>query len=182
MSNVNIEKPLVLPCGAEIKNRICKAAMTEGLADEQNRATEKHVTLYSRWAEGGSGILLTGADKWVQKSESFAARLAPNRGREFNQLTSSTIRNVALGIVGVSILQATLLTIGFLAIGLPAAGLVSLIALVLCIVQIGPGLVSIGAIAWAFMNIDPVMATLFTAWTIPATICDSDSTPNLDAE
>ena len=120
-----------------------------------------------------SGIMLTGADKWVQKSESFAARLAPNRGKEFNQLTSSTIRNVALGIVGVSILQATLLTIGFLAIGLPAAGLVSLIALVLCIVQIGPGLVSIGAIVWAFMNIDPVMATLFTVWTIPATVCDS---------
>ena len=60
MSNVNIENSLTLPCGAEIKNRICKAAMTEGLADEQNRATEKHVTLYSRWAEGGSGILLTG--------------------------------------------------------------------------------------------------------------------------
>ena len=60
MSNVNIENSFTLPCGAEIKNRICKAAMTEGLADEQNRATEKHVTLYSRWAEGGSGILLTG--------------------------------------------------------------------------------------------------------------------------
>ncbi|MCH1542288.1 MAG: NADH:flavin oxidoreductase/NADH oxidase family protein [Alphaproteobacteria bacterium] len=60
MSNVNIENSLTLPCGAIIKNRICKAAMTEGLADEQNRATQKHVALYSRWAEGGSGILLTG--------------------------------------------------------------------------------------------------------------------------
>ena len=60
MASVNIESSLKLPCGAEIKNRICKAAMTEGLADEQNRATDKHVTLYSRWAEGGSGILLTG--------------------------------------------------------------------------------------------------------------------------
>ena len=60
MTKVNIENSLKLPCGAEIKNRICKAAMTEGLADEQNRATEKHATLYARWAEGGSGILLTG--------------------------------------------------------------------------------------------------------------------------
>lgn len=60
MASVTIESALSLPCGAEIKNRICKAAMTEGLADEQNRATDKHVTLYSRWAEGGSGILLTG--------------------------------------------------------------------------------------------------------------------------
>ena len=60
MASVNIESALKLPCGAQIKNRICKAAMTEGLADEQNRATAKHETLYSRWAEGGAGILLTG--------------------------------------------------------------------------------------------------------------------------
>ncbi|GJL94618.1 MAG: NADH oxidase [Hyphococcus sp.] len=34
--------------------------MTEGLADEYNRATGRHVTLYRRWAEGGAGLLLTG--------------------------------------------------------------------------------------------------------------------------
>ncbi len=60
MASVSIESALKLPCGVEVKNRICKAAMTEGLADEQNRATDKHATLYSRWAEGGAGILLTG--------------------------------------------------------------------------------------------------------------------------
>ena len=51
---------LDLPCGVQIKNRICKGAMTEGLADEQNRATSKHVNLYNRWSDGGAGILLTG--------------------------------------------------------------------------------------------------------------------------
>ena len=55
-----ITDKLNLPCGAQIKNRICKGAMTEGLADEQNRATTKHVNLYDRWSSGGSGILLTG--------------------------------------------------------------------------------------------------------------------------
>lgn len=34
--------------------------MTEGVADARNRATERHVTLYRRWAEGGSGLSLTG--------------------------------------------------------------------------------------------------------------------------
>lgn len=34
--------------------------MTEGLADARNRATERHVTLYRRWAEGGAALLLTG--------------------------------------------------------------------------------------------------------------------------
>ena len=55
-----ITDKLDLPCGVQIKNRICKGAMTEGLADEQNRATTKHVNLYNRWSDGGAGILLTG--------------------------------------------------------------------------------------------------------------------------
>ncbi|MBE8221072.1 MAG: NADH:flavin oxidoreductase/NADH oxidase family protein, partial [Alphaproteobacteria bacterium] len=58
MTTINDE--IKLPCGAVIKNRLCKAAMTEGLADSANRATDKHATLYGRWADGGAGLLLTG--------------------------------------------------------------------------------------------------------------------------
>ena len=55
-----ISDPLTFPCGASTKNRLCKAAMTEGVADALNRATARHVTLYRRWAEGGAGLLLPG--------------------------------------------------------------------------------------------------------------------------
>lgn len=55
-----ISDSLRLPCGAILKNRLAKAAMTEGISDPLNRATERHVTLYRRWAKGGSGLLLTG--------------------------------------------------------------------------------------------------------------------------
>ncbi len=58
--SVTIASPLALPCGATLKNRIAKGAMTEGLGDAHNRATEAHVRLYRRWAEGGAGMLLTG--------------------------------------------------------------------------------------------------------------------------
>jgi 2,4-dienoyl-CoA reductase-like NADH-dependent reductase (Old Yellow Enzyme family) len=57
---VELSTPLKLPCGAILSNRLCKAAMTEGLADPMGRATEKHVTLYRRWAQSGAGLLLTG--------------------------------------------------------------------------------------------------------------------------
>jgi len=60
MSGTSISSPLTLPCGAVLKNRIAKGAMTEGLADSHNVATDKHVKLYGRWADGGSGMLLTG--------------------------------------------------------------------------------------------------------------------------
>ncbi|MBI1392176.1 MAG: NADH:flavin oxidoreductase [Alphaproteobacteria bacterium] len=55
-----LDQHLTLPCGVRLKNRFAKAAMTEGLADPSNRATDRHATLYRRWAEGGAGLLLTG--------------------------------------------------------------------------------------------------------------------------
>lgn len=55
-----IEEPLTLPCGHTVANRICKAAMTEGLADAHDRATAAHRRLYSTWARGGAAILLSG--------------------------------------------------------------------------------------------------------------------------
>lgn len=59
MSGV-LSQALRLPCGATLANRLCKAAMTEGLADPQLRATERLNRLYRRWSEGGAGLLLTG--------------------------------------------------------------------------------------------------------------------------
>jgi len=55
-----LKTPLKLSNGASLKNRLAKAAMTEGLADAGNRATGRHVSLYRRWAEGGAGLLITG--------------------------------------------------------------------------------------------------------------------------
>lgn len=57
---VTLADPIKLPCGAVLKNRLAKAAMTEGLGDARNRATPRHVRLYERWAEGGAGLLITG--------------------------------------------------------------------------------------------------------------------------
>ncbi len=56
----SVASNLSLPCGSSVKNRLCKAAMTEGVADGYNRATDRHVILYRRWADGGAGSLLTG--------------------------------------------------------------------------------------------------------------------------
>jgi len=55
-----LDTPLELPCGIELSNRLCKAAMTEGLGNPHNQATERHARIYRRWAEGGIGLNLTG--------------------------------------------------------------------------------------------------------------------------
>jgi 2,4-dienoyl-CoA reductase-like NADH-dependent reductase (Old Yellow Enzyme family) len=55
-----LDQSLTLPSGLRLPNRIAKAAMTENLADADNQPTGRHERLYRRWAEGGSGLLVTG--------------------------------------------------------------------------------------------------------------------------
>jgi 2,4-dienoyl-CoA reductase-like NADH-dependent reductase (Old Yellow Enzyme family) len=55
-----INESFTLPCGQIIKNRVCKAAMTERIAKGNNLAHQGHANLYERWAEGNIGISLTG--------------------------------------------------------------------------------------------------------------------------
>jgi 2,4-dienoyl-CoA reductase-like NADH-dependent reductase (Old Yellow Enzyme family) len=55
-----IETPLSLPCGHVVPNRLCKSAMTEGLADAHDHATASHQRLYATWARGGAAILMSG--------------------------------------------------------------------------------------------------------------------------
>jgi 2,4-dienoyl-CoA reductase-like NADH-dependent reductase (Old Yellow Enzyme family) len=55
-----IELPLTLPCGVTLPNRLCKAAMTEGLANPSGHATPELTRLYGLWSDGGAGLLLSG--------------------------------------------------------------------------------------------------------------------------
>jgi 2,4-dienoyl-CoA reductase-like NADH-dependent reductase (Old Yellow Enzyme family) len=57
---VQLGDPLTLPNGGLLPNRILKSAMTEGLATPDGRVTQRLITLYRRWSEGGAGTLITG--------------------------------------------------------------------------------------------------------------------------
>ncbi|KAF9542926.1 hypothetical protein EC957_001442 [Mortierella hygrophila] len=60
-----LSQPLTLPfSGKVIKNRFCKAALSEVLAGAQGQFDKDHldrfVPLYDAWAAGGTGLMLTG--------------------------------------------------------------------------------------------------------------------------
>jgi len=59
-SPFELNTQLILPCGQVIPNRICKSAMTEGLADIHDNPTQAHNQLYKTWSEGGAGLHVTG--------------------------------------------------------------------------------------------------------------------------
>ncbi|CEL03628.1 Putative Catalytic activity: NADH acceptor <=_ NAD() reduced acceptor [Aspergillus calidoustus] len=56
----DINEPLKLKCGLVLPNRLVKAAMAEGLADKGHLPGERISRVYSEWAKGGWGALLTG--------------------------------------------------------------------------------------------------------------------------
>lgn len=60
MSNLTLDQSLALPCGVTLKNRFAKSAMSEALGTTDNRATEGLATLYKCWADGGTGLLISG--------------------------------------------------------------------------------------------------------------------------
>lgn len=59
MANIHAFDPLTLPNRQILKNRLVKVAMDEGLS-EKLLPGKALVNLYSRWAKGGSGLLISG--------------------------------------------------------------------------------------------------------------------------
>ena len=127
-----------------------------------------------------AGVLLPGADKSARVSERFFRRLAGEGGAHFGSLATSTVRSVARGILGVAIIQATLAGIGLVTVGVPAAGLLTIVILILCIIQLGPGLILIPTAIWLFAAGDSQLtAILFTIYMIPVILVDNFLKPIL---
>jgi len=57
---MNVFDELMLPNGSIIPNRIAKAAMEENMADAELVPSEPLMRLYQAWAEGGTGLLISG--------------------------------------------------------------------------------------------------------------------------
>lgn len=120
-----------------------------------------------------AGFLFVPAERLVLAIRNFAKRIILRQGDHFVTLAGSTIRNVARGIIGISLLQALLIGVGLLVAGLPGAGLVTLAALILGILQIGPGLLVLATIVWAWFAMEATYALLFTVYMVPAALIDN---------
>jgi len=113
-----------------------------------------------------AAALLAKIEAVAKLAHAVANRLAGDKGSELAQLAAQTVRSVAVGVLGVAVLQALLAGAGLLVAGVPAAGLLAVIVLVLCVVQLGPGLVMFPVAIWLFSTGDTVRASLFLVWAI----------------
>jgi predicted PurR-regulated permease PerM len=76
------------------------------------------------------------------------------RGTEFTQLATSTVRAVAAGVIGIACMQALLIGVALLIAGVPFAGVLAVIVLVLGIVQVPAAIVTLPVIAWIWLGGD----------------------------
>ena len=97
---------------------------------------------------------------------SFARRLAGQPGEEVAVLSAKAIRGVALGIVITALAQSTLGGLGLFCAGVPAAALLAAVMLLLCIMQVGPGLVLVPAAIWLFWRGEIFTGVVFSIWTV----------------
>ena len=126
-----------------------------------------------------AGILLPQAEGGARAAHAVATRLAGERGPGLVALAEATIRSVARGVLGTAMIQALLAGIGLVVAGVPAAGLLAFLCLILCTVQIGPGLVLIPSMIYLFWHAETMTAVLFTAWSIPVMLVDNVLKPYL---
>jgi predicted PurR-regulated permease PerM len=120
-----------------------------------------------------AGFLLAPARSLVDAATAFARRLSPHRGEEFVRLAGATIRNISLGVVGISALQASLASIGLIIAGVPGSALITSAVLICGIIQIGPSIVLMPLIIWSWFAMDTTSALLFTAYMLPVNLLDN---------
>lgn len=125
------------------------------------------------------GFLFPFGPQLVAASRGFLFRVIPEQSEHFLELAGATIRAVSQGVIGVAVIQALLAGIGFKLAGIPSAGLLAFIVLMLSIVQIGAALVLLPVIIWLWMDKDVTTALLLTIFFVIVGLLDNVLKPLL---
>jgi predicted PurR-regulated permease PerM len=105
----------------------------------------------------------------------FSRIVGAERGAEFTNLSTATIRAVAAGVLGVALIQAIIVGLCLLLAGVPWAGVLSVIVLVLGIAQVPALLVTLPAIGyiWTAGDYGTGEATVYTILLFVAGMADN---------
>ena len=126
-----------------------------------------------------AGVFLAKAKDCHTISIKIFRSVAGERGEEFVDLSSATIRSVAQGVLGVAIIQSLLAGAGMLIVGVPGAGFWAFLVLLLAVVQVPPILVIGPVIFYVFSVSSPTAAVIFAIWGVFVSISDSFLKPLL---
>ena len=100
-----------------------------------------------------AGIIMAFGQAGARGSQAIFERIAGTaRGAQFTKLSTATIRAVAQGVIGVAFIQAIIVGLCLLLAGVPWAGVLALIVLVLGIAQVPAVIVTLPAIGYIWTS------------------------------
>jgi predicted PurR-regulated permease PerM len=126
-----------------------------------------------------AAILYANGEAAARGAYHFGRRLAGPQGENALHLAGQAIRGVALGVVVTAILQAAAAGIGLVIVSVPFAAILTVVIFMLCVAQVGPGLVLIPAVVWVYSTRGAVWGTGFLVWAIFCGTFDSFLRPML---
>jgi predicted PurR-regulated permease PerM len=126
-----------------------------------------------------AAILYARGEAAVAGLSAFAGRLAGARGEHVVLLAGRAIRGVALGVVGTALVQSALAGLGLAVAGVPYAGVLTALAFLLGVAQVGPVPILLGAVAWLYWTGSAGTATALLVWTLPVGAIDNVLRPLL---
>lgn len=113
-----------------------------------------------------AGVFLANAEGCRQAADAVFTRLLAKRGVAMTRLARTTVTAVVNGVLGLAVAQTLLAGLGFMVMGIPAAGVLALICLVLAVVQIDILIILIPVSIYGFSEFGTLPAILFLAWNI----------------
>jgi len=113
-----------------------------------------------------AGILYAQGETAAAGLRRFGHRLAGDRGEGAVVLGGQAIRSVALGIGVTALVQSTLGGVGLAVAGVPFAGPLTALMLLLCLAQIGVVPVLLAAVGWLYYKDQTITAVLLLVWTV----------------
>lgn len=128
-----------------------------------------------------SGFFLTMSERLAATIQVLAKRVAGDKGVGFAKLAGTTVRNVSRGVIGVAFLQTLLCGLCFALFDIPARGALTFVVFILCVIQLGPGLVLVPAIIWGWFTWPASTALIFTIVAVPVMLVDNVLKPILMA-
>jgi len=120
-----------------------------------------------------AAVFLSSAESAGKAVRRLATRLAGDRGESLLTLSTATIRSVAVGVIGIAFIQAMLGGLGMMFVGVPAAGLLAIVILILAIAQLPPILVLLPVIFYVFSVESTTVAVIFMIWSILVSMSDA---------
>jgi len=129
-----------------------------------------------------AGIIMAFGQSGARSTVSIFDRIVgTGQGEEFAQLSTATIRAVALGVLGVAFIQAIVVGLVVMIAGVPFAGVLALIVLILGIAQVPALLITLPVIVyiWASGDYGTVAAVIYTVLLVVAGMLDNVLKPLL---